>query len=113
MSNKVPCLGCSHCHFDGGSPDYSELTPGWAAEMRCQKGHWEIIFHHGVDEGEYQQALAKGATCEDYELNPEIKQMIAVEERRKADHEEMLAKRRAANAKRKATLAKKKAEKKT
>ena len=39
MSEKL-CVFCEHWAFDGGSPGYSEATPGSDASMACLKAHW-------------------------------------------------------------------------
>lgn len=38
MNGRI-CLECKHCYVDGGSPGYSEYTPGEGITFECTKGH--------------------------------------------------------------------------
>lgn len=40
--DRSTCWLCRHFYFDGGSPGYSDLTPGSNASFECDKGVWEI-----------------------------------------------------------------------
>jgi hypothetical protein len=36
------CLDCQHWRWEPGERDWSDVTPGWAAEMCCVKLHWRL-----------------------------------------------------------------------
>lgn len=38
------CLECAHFYFDGGSPHYSDMTPGSNMEIRCLKKVWSLDY---------------------------------------------------------------------
>lgn len=62
------CYNCQHMAFDTGSPDWSDVTPGWNPEMRCNKGYWEILFKSTRGDGtDLRAALESANTCRDYE----------------------------------------------
>jgi hypothetical protein len=53
-----------------GENDWSEMTPGWDAEIACGKGHWEMGKMDGTDE--YRKAIQKASTCPDWQFFKEI-----------------------------------------
>lgn len=73
MAEKL-CVFCEYWHFDGGSPGYSELTPGTDASMDCAKGHWKqrgrrsLWFDMTQVNGpeDFRALILKAATCADY-----------------------------------------------
>lgn len=68
MSEKL-CVFCRNWSFDGGSPGYSEMTPGTDASMGCNKGHYGRNFHLQDLSGEagFRTIILKAQTCKDYE----------------------------------------------
>jgi len=40
--HEATCLCCLHLYFSGGSPGYSEYTPGWDASLGCIEGGWDF-----------------------------------------------------------------------
>jgi len=65
------CLECKHFCLDLGSPAYSEYTPGEAACLSCDKGHW--CLGCGDDyERYYKERICTARTCPDFELDPEL-----------------------------------------
>jgi hypothetical protein len=65
------CLECAHFYFDGGSPGYSDYTPGDDMEISCNKGVW----YAGVDTDltEYRKYMRTAATCPKFEKYEEGK----------------------------------------
>ena len=72
------CVFCKHWRFDGGSPDYSELTLGDEATIGCAKKHWpcpsrawayseEAHPLHNYSEYTFREAILCAQTCPDYE----------------------------------------------
>lgn len=67
MSEKL-CVFCKHWSFYGGSPGYSEMTPGSDASMDCTKGHYGRGFDLMDISGEegFRALIKKAETCKDY-----------------------------------------------
>lgn len=62
---KRICLSCKHWRFISGSPDLSEMTPGWDTIIMCTKGHWKIN-NYDCDETEFRRYMARAKDCPDY-----------------------------------------------
>jgi len=61
------CVFCDHWQFDGGSPGYSDLTPGSDASMDCAKGHYGRRFTlHYIGPEDFRKQIAIAAECADY-----------------------------------------------
>ena len=68
------CVFCENWSFSGGSPGYSEMTPGSDASMNCEKGHWkqkgrrsswfDLTNVYGPDD--FRALILKAETCPDY-----------------------------------------------
>lgn len=68
-SQNLVCLFCKYFYFDGGSPGYSEYTPGCNASMCCNKGHWDmwnLLDYHRID---LKTNMKKAQHCDDYEAS--------------------------------------------
>lgn len=66
MKVRRTCILCTHFHFDGGEPDYSELTPGTRASIRCSKG----VFWHCLEtlsEEDYRAAMLTADKCDQFD----------------------------------------------
>jgi len=64
------CVICRSFYFDGGSPGYSELTPGSDASMSCSAGMWDkkagcgyFDLTHIGSAKEYRELIRQAATC--------------------------------------------------
>ena len=67
MPEKL-CVFCDHWRFSGGSPGYSELTPGTDASMDCAKGHypgWSTLQDLSGPE-QFREVISMAQTCSDY-----------------------------------------------
>ena len=60
------CIFCKHFYFDGGEHGYSEMTPGSAMCLSCNKSHWDLDI--GDNYGDYVRAMLTAATCSNFEL---------------------------------------------
>ena len=73
MSNKVQpqeheksCLCCRYLDLDFGSADHSEMTPGDAPELNCEKGHFLYVYPQDENES-IEDILDTAKRCEDFE----------------------------------------------
>lgn len=78
MAEKL-CVFCEHWRMTGGDAGYSELTPGWDAEMSCSKNlwtapHWKdkrrtriirLIDIYSADT--FRQIIEKAKSCPEYQ----------------------------------------------
>jgi hypothetical protein len=60
------CLECTHCHVSGGSPHYSELTPGSGASFECYKNLWDLDTYD-VDKEALLSTFDKARNCKSFE----------------------------------------------
>ena len=67
--SDLTCIDCIHWYFYGGSPDYSELTPGENWESRCRKGHWKMGVYDD-DQISYRKKLLMARNCADFSRVP-------------------------------------------
>jgi hypothetical protein len=65
------CLECIHLYYWTGCPGYSELTPGYDAEIRCTKQYWEVDWTRD-EKQDLRGKLRMAVTCKDYEPDPEL-----------------------------------------
>jgi len=63
---KKYCIDCKHFHFDGGCPDYSDVTTGENVEVCCRKEHWELDVTRDTEE-EFRTYMRTASGCEDFE----------------------------------------------
>ena len=61
------CMYCRHCHFDGGSPGYSEWTPESPMSFRCEKNKWNMDDY--ANKQMLVTALETARTCELFEAD--------------------------------------------
>lgn len=63
------CVFCKHWQFSGGSPGYSEMTPGTDASMDCNKGHYGRSFtlQDLYGEEDFRAKIKLAEACPDYE----------------------------------------------
>lgn len=64
MSEKL-CIFCKHFWFSEGSPGYSELTPGYEANIDCHKRHFDLRLID-MSESDFRRTLLLARTCADY-----------------------------------------------
>lgn len=63
--NEITCLECKHMVLSLGSPEYSEYTPGFSAEMYCLKSHWQYdAFNDGKKQVKVKLYTIR--TCPDF-----------------------------------------------
>jgi len=65
---KVPeqiCLFCEHFKFYSGSYGWSDVTPGYDAEIYCIKKHWAVDLYEDSRE-KYRAKMLTAKLCEDY-----------------------------------------------
>lgn len=68
MSCEKLCVFCTNWVFDGGEPDYSELTPGYAGYIDCAKRRFEQVkFINLGSPREFRQVILAAKTCPDYD----------------------------------------------
>ena len=48
--------------FDGSEPDYSELTPGYDAEIGCREGKWTLDMQ-GDTMADYRRKIRLAKNC--------------------------------------------------
>jgi len=60
------CIECRFWEFDGGSPGYSEWTPGWGWRSGCMKGVWKLD-GEGTSTDEFRRMLEAAAGCDEFE----------------------------------------------
>lgn len=63
---KVRCLDCQNFSFDGGSPGYSDMTPGSGLSMDCDKNHWRFDFYDHPTQEEFATILNGKRECIDF-----------------------------------------------
>lgn len=69
------CVFCKHWRLSPGCPGYSEVTPGYDAEIGCDKDHWkEDSLNDFANEEEFRGAILRANSCKDFTL-PEPKQI--------------------------------------
>ena len=63
------CIYCQFFILDPAHPGYSDATPGYSAEMNCQKGKWKYC---PFDDSrvEFVNKLKTAETCPDF--TPEV-----------------------------------------
>jgi hypothetical protein len=63
------CWFCQHVYFDGGSPCYSDLTPGTSFQLECTKGYWR--FDRDMDcLDEFREKLESAERCASFSERP-------------------------------------------
>jgi len=62
----VVCWSCKHFSFEGGSPGYSEYTPGYEGSMDCAKNVWSSDLS-GLDEDGLRVRLTTAERCTKFE----------------------------------------------
>lgn len=65
MAKPKTCLECQQFYFDGGSPHYSDLTPGSKAEISCLKGRWKAGYN--TITMDFRDMMKKAPKCPDFE----------------------------------------------
>lgn len=68
--HTASCLCCAMSYIDGGSPGYSEYTPGSPAACECIKGHWSLEY---MSINLMQMMHDSARTCKDFIPRMEIK----------------------------------------
>ena len=67
MTPERLCVFCRHWWFDGGSPGFSEMTPGSDASMDCAKGCYTA---HRLDDisspDGFRAIIRKAESCKHY-----------------------------------------------
>ena len=66
------CVLCKHFDFSGGSPGYSELTPGDSGDMSCDKKVWPRGMDY-LDTQGYRTRMLTAVSCEWFELADDLK----------------------------------------
>ena len=61
---------CKYWSFDGGSPTYSECTPGSDWSMDCSKDVWSCDGDY-MTQGEFRRCMKHAENCKFYEDAPE------------------------------------------
>lgn len=64
--NNYLCILCNYFYFYAGVEGYSEMTPGWNAEMGCNKDYWKLDNFKDTTES-YRKKLEKARKCKYYE----------------------------------------------
>ena len=59
------CIVCKHFYFESGHPGYSDMTPGYDAEMGCLKGLIRIDLLSDTTET-YRSSLLTAQSCPEY-----------------------------------------------
>lgn len=77
MTPEKLCVFCKHWEFNGGSPGYSEMTPGMNASMDCRKRKWAdekrrrwvggFDITDCMSEEDFRRLILKARTCPSYE----------------------------------------------
>jgi hypothetical protein len=60
------CWSCKHFCFDGGSPGYSEYTPGDDAELKCEAGEYDKDMQD-MSQEDLEATLKTAETCAKFE----------------------------------------------
>lgn len=60
------CLFCRHFVFEPGEPDWSDVTPGYAPDIRCGLGHWRLDMYRD-DVSNYRRCQLIARTCPDFD----------------------------------------------
>lgn len=63
------CIYCQFFHLETGHPGYSECTPGWSAEMNCEKNKWKYLPFDDSRE-DFIKKLKKAETCPEFIPDP-------------------------------------------
>ena len=71
MIEKI-CWACKYIFFDGGSPGYSEYTPGYGASIICTKNKWDISYLEDETLETFRDKLTMAKSCELFELREEL-----------------------------------------
>jgi len=66
MNDRI-CLACKHFSFDGGSPGYSNMTPGSPMHAECLKGYWHMGAGDYPDAADFFTLNLKAQTCPYFE----------------------------------------------
>lgn len=64
MSEKT-CFDCEHMYYSRAEPTWSELTPGWDAEMYCAKSHWQFDAYND-DKSQVRAKIYTARACPDF-----------------------------------------------
>jgi hypothetical protein len=67
---KKTCMLCKYWYFDGGSPGYSEYTPGIDWSMLCNEGVWDCDDKY-ITVGGFRSIMKKAESCSKFEEAPE------------------------------------------
>jgi hypothetical protein len=61
------CIYCNNWGFDGGSPWFSDVTPGSDSTMQCNKNVWKRIgFFDIYSEKRFREIIETARTCDHY-----------------------------------------------
>ena len=63
------CIYCQFFYLDPACAGYSDMTPGYAVEMNCQKGKWEF-FSFEDSKTDFVKKLKTAETCPDFQPDP-------------------------------------------
>lgn len=69
--NKKNCMLCEHWEFDGGSPEYSEWTPGSDWSMECHKNIWKCDKNY-MTKKEFVRCMKHAEKCAFYIISEDI-----------------------------------------
>lgn len=58
------CCFCTCFGLDMGQEDWSEYTPGWEAEIGCNKNYWKMSNYDGTYS--YQEYIKMASVCPDF-----------------------------------------------
>ncbi len=62
---NTTCLDCTHLYYSSASPGYSEMTPGYDADMSCNKNHWVFdAFNDNLNE--LRAKFYTSRSCKDF-----------------------------------------------
>lgn len=59
------CLDCKHFYFYGGSPSYSEYTPGSDMSFGCNHNFWDSSDCY--DQDDFSRYMQMANDCKSYE----------------------------------------------
>lgn len=62
------CILCKYFSFDTGERSWSEYTPGWSAEIRCEKDVWKIDMED-CSQLHYRRCMITAEKCEHFTLS--------------------------------------------
>jgi hypothetical protein len=66
------CVLCEHFEFSGGSPTYSEYTPGSSGDMACNKKVWTDDMDYMSTE-RYREIMLTAVNCGQFEIADDLK----------------------------------------